>query len=87
MKLSVRVRGEWLAIPCKGGETVAWLGEEALKRYKLVNPQYIAKLPQPMEVQAIRKTKGGALLYQHDNIKSVLDDNDFVSVGECCKKK
>ena len=33
MKLSVRVRGEWLAIPCKGSETVSWIGEEALKRW------------------------------------------------------
>ena len=34
MKLSVRVRGEWFAIPCeKGSQDVRWLGEEALRRY------------------------------------------------------
>ena len=34
MKLSVRVRGEWFAIPCdKGNQDVRWLGEEALRRY------------------------------------------------------
>ena len=39
MKLSVRVRGEWFAIPCdKGGQDVRWLGEEALRRYfKVIN--------------------------------------------------
>ena len=33
MKLSVRVRGEWFAIPCKGTETTSWLASEALRRY------------------------------------------------------
>ena len=32
MKLSVRVRGEWFALPCKGAENIKWLGEEALRR-------------------------------------------------------
>ena len=35
-------------------------------------------------VHEIRKTRGGALLDVNDNIKSVLDDNDFVSVGKSC---
>ena len=30
----------------------------------------------------VRKTRGGALLDVDDIIKSVLDDDDFVSVGE-----
>ena len=33
MKLSVRIRGEWFAIPCKGTESSEWLGKEAIKRY------------------------------------------------------
>jgi len=37
MKLSVRVRGEWLAVPCKGDELVRWLGEEAMRRYRRAN--------------------------------------------------
>ena len=37
-------------------------------------------------MQEIRKTRGGALLDGDDTIKTVLDDNDFVSVGKLpCK--
>ena len=40
MKVSVRVRGEWFAIPCeKGTNTVRWLGEEALRRYQKIKPE------------------------------------------------
>ena len=34
------------------------------------------------EVLEIRKTRGGALLDVDDVIKTVLDDNDFVSAGQ-----
>ena len=43
MKLSVRVRGDWLAIPCRGTELVRWLGEEAIRRHRRVT----ASLPSP----------------------------------------
>ena len=33
----------------------------------------------------VRKTRGGALLDPDDLIKMVLDDNEFVSVGRCCR--
>ena len=33
------------------------------------------------QVLEIRKTRGGALLDVDDSVKTVLDDNDFVSVG------
>ena len=36
----------------------------------------------PEEVLEVRKTRGGALLDVDDAIKTVLDDDDFVSVGE-----
>ena len=36
-------------------------------------------------VHDIRKTVGGAILDPEDNISTVLDDNDFVSIGN--KKK
>ena len=36
----------------------------------------------PEQVLEVRKTRGGALLDVDDIIKSVLDDDDFVSVGE-----
>lgn len=77
MKLSVRVRGDWFAVPCKGGDTIKWLGDEALRRY------YKKKVPSGAEketVHEVRKTKGGALLDFDDGVKDVLDDNDFVTV-------
>ena len=81
MKLSVRVRGEWFAIPCsKGQETICWLGEEALRRYNKVKPSS-SHVPKDEKVYEVRKTKGGAILDPDDQIKTILDDNDFVSVG------
>ncbi|XP_074646941.1 histidine ammonia-lyase-like isoform X2 [Tubulanus polymorphus] len=79
MKLSVRVRGEWFAVPCKGNETIKWLGDEALKRYYKLQPQssHVAKAEQ---VHEIRKTRGAALLDPDDYVKSILNDDDFVSV-------
>ncbi|ELT90734.1 hypothetical protein CAPTEDRAFT_167650 [Capitella teleta] len=79
MKLSVRVRGEWFAVPCKGTEHIKWLGEEALRRYHKLQPEstHVAKAESVFE---IRKTRGGALLDSADSIKSVLNDDDFVSV-------
>jgi len=57
------------------------LGEEALIRYQRLAPS--SSIPSRKEVVAeIRKTKGGAILDPQDAIKDVLDDNDFVSVGE-----
>ncbi|XP_076447679.1 histidine ammonia-lyase-like isoform X2 [Babylonia areolata] len=77
MKLSVRVRGDWFAVPCKGNESVSWLGEDAIRRY------YRSKGSSgyaPEKVYEVRKAKGGAILDTDDPIKDVLDDNDFVTV-------
>lgn len=39
MKVSVRVRGEWLAVPCPDPkQSISWLGEEALRRYTKLQP-------------------------------------------------
>ncbi|KAK7065477.1 hypothetical protein SK128_018842 [Halocaridina rubra] len=80
MKLSVRVRGEWFQVPCKTGEeTIAWLGEEALRRYQKLKPA--THVPNRKEtVASVRRTQGGAILDPSDFIGDVLDDNDFVSV-------
>ncbi|XP_064633596.1 histidine ammonia-lyase-like [Lineus longissimus] len=79
MKLSVRVRGEWFAIPCsKGNETIRWVGEESLKRYNKLQPA--SHVEKDEKVYEIRKTRGGAILDPDDHIKQVLDDDDFVSV-------
>ncbi|XP_033744655.1 histidine ammonia-lyase-like [Pecten maximus] len=77
MKLSVRVRGDWFAVPCKGSEKVKWLGEESLRRY------YKSKCNSghaDETVFEVRKAKGGAILDSDDSIRDVLDDSDFVTV-------
>ena len=79
MKLSARVRGDWFAVPCKGTENVKWFAEETLRRY------YKAKCSSGYAIEKVfevRKAKGGAILDQDDSIKHVLDDNDFVTVGQ-----
>ena len=57
------------------------MGDEALARYlKLKPPSYV---PNREEViNDIRKTVGGAILDPEDQIKDVLDDNDFISIGK-----
>ncbi|XP_054163197.1 histidine ammonia-lyase-like [Oppia nitens] len=83
MKISVRVRGEWFAVPCiqTDKQTVRWLSEESLKRYLKLKPSCHVPNVSPLEtVYEIRKTKGGAILDPDDLIVNVLDDNDFVSV-------
>ena len=58
-----------------------WLGEEALRRYlKLRPPSFVPNREEL--VHDIRKTVGGAILDPEDPIGTVLDDNDFVSIGE-----
>ncbi|KAF4527041.1 hypothetical protein B566_EDAN001589 [Ephemera danica] len=78
MKISARVRGEWLQVPCKEGKlSIGWLGSEALRRYQKLQGNNKAV---DDNVQEIRKTKGGAILDFDDLIKDVLDDNDFISI-------
>ncbi|XP_065350144.1 histidine ammonia-lyase-like [Cloeon dipterum] len=81
MKVSARVRGEWLQIPCKDGKVnINWLGGEAIRRFhKLQGPDSSLKIGEE-QIQEIRKTKGGAILDPDDLVKDVLDDNDFVSI-------
>ncbi|CAH1783270.1 unnamed protein product [Owenia fusiformis] len=81
MKLSVRVRGEWFAIPCnKGQETIKWLGEQSLQRYNKSKAAHEHILHTKDPIAEIRKTRGGAILDGDDIIRDILDDNDFVSV-------
>lgn len=64
------------------------MGEEALRRYlKLRPPSFVPNREEV--VHDIRKTVGGAILDPEDTITAVLDDNDFVSIGErmICKCK
>ena len=80
MKLSVRVRGDWFAVPCKGGERVSWLGEESLRRYYRSKGGGAGRSNE--RVYEVRKAKGCAILDGDDTIKDVLNDDDFVTVGE-----
>ena len=79
MKLSVRVRGDWIAVPCKGNEKISWFGEETLRRYYKAKAKHVDS--QTEKVFEVRKAKGGAILDKDDSVKDVLDDNDFVTVG------
>ncbi|XP_037504899.1 histidine ammonia-lyase [Rhipicephalus sanguineus] len=80
MKVSVRVRGEWLAVPCRDGrQTVRWLGEEALRRYMKLKPSSFLD-GRTEKVYQVRKTRGGAIIDGDDIIRNVLDDNEFLSV-------
>ncbi|CAB4058645.1 hutH [Lepeophtheirus salmonis] len=80
MKISCRVRGDWFQVHCKdGSDDIRWLGTEALRRYiKLKPPSFIPNREET--VHDIRKTVGGAILDPDDQIKDVLDDNDFISI-------
>ena len=80
MKLSVRIRGDWLAVPCKASEKVGWIGDEALRRYYKL--KIGGSLRSEEKVFEVRKAKGGAILDKDDSIKDVLDDNDFVTVSK-----
>ena len=63
-----------------GTKNIRWLGDEALRRYlKLKPPSFV---PNRQEVvHDIRRTVGGAICDPQDMIRDVLDDNDFVSIG------
>ncbi|CAL1294671.1 unnamed protein product [Larinioides sclopetarius] len=81
MKVSVRVRGEWFAVPCtRSSTTVRFVGEEALRKYQKLRPQSSHVSGRDEKIYQIRKTKGGAILDPDDQVNHVLDDNDFVSV-------
>ncbi|XP_055883373.1 histidine ammonia-lyase-like [Biomphalaria glabrata] len=78
MKLSVRLRGDWFAVPCKGSDTIRWLGEETLRRFYKNRASLGGRTVE--KVYEVRKAKGGALLDFDDAIKDVVDDNDFITV-------
>ncbi|XP_033106581.1 histidine ammonia-lyase-like [Anneissia japonica] len=76
MKINVRIRGEWLLIPCRNNKnnTIEWLCQEALRRY-IKQCDYSGDDDHVVEM---RKTQGGSLLFPYDAIEDVLDENDFV---------
>jgi len=78
MKLSVRVRGDWFAVPYKPSDTVRAIGEDAVRRYHKIKKHSGGICKE--KVCEVRKAKGGALLDFDDKIKDVTDDNDFITV-------
>ena len=77
MKVSAHINGHWIAVPCLGTESVAWLGEEVLRRYSKMTSHAPVD-----DITDVRLTRGGALLDADDTLGTVLDDNDVISVCE-----
>ncbi|XP_076861251.1 histidine ammonia-lyase-like isoform X2 [Brachyhypopomus gauderio] len=78
MRVSVRVRGDWLVVPCDDPSTsVRWLGTEALRRYTRAHPgEGISGQPS----FTLRRCADRGLLDVEDSISAVLDDNDFLEL-------
>lgn len=81
-RFTVHIRDEWLAVPCRDTKnTIQWLGYEALKRY-------IKNKPDNGGIKAVKDTRfvvrrcqSLGLLDADDTIEDVLEDNDFVELG------
>lgn len=78
MKIITKLRSDWYTIPCTGEETCQWLCQAAVKRASKRYPQWENQL----DIADLRKTKGAAVLDFDDLIKSVLSDNEQVSIGK-----
>ncbi|XP_075213077.1 histidine ammonia-lyase-like [Lycorma delicatula] len=77
MKISARIHGEWIQVPCKEGSTIFSVGEESLRRY-----YRLRKFETNGDrVQEIRRARGGVILDPDDLVTDVLDDNDFITIG------
>ena len=86
MKLTAQVFSELLAVPCQGTETVRWLADEAIRRYNKLNnasssTQSATSSMSDFEPLEVRLTRGGARLDWDDSLSSVVQDNEFVTIG------
>ncbi|KAG2459778.1 HUTH lyase, partial [Polypterus senegalus] len=78
--ITVRVRDEWLTVPCKDLTcTVHWLGLEALRRYTKNKPDNGD--PVNEVCFTMRKCQGKGVLDPDDTLEEVLEDNDFVELN------
>lgn len=78
-RVSVRIRDEWLAIPCPDrSQCMRWLGVEALRRYAKAHP---GKGVCAEDSFALRRCLDKALLDMDDTIGSVLDINEFIELS------
>ncbi|XP_070559216.1 histidine ammonia-lyase-like isoform X2 [Ptychodera flava] len=80
MKVSVRVLNDWVVVPCKNGQdTIAWLGDEAVRRYVKNKPATTRGGCNVIgNVLELRTAQAGSLLDPDDHIQDVVDDNDFI---------
>lgn len=81
-RFTVHIRDEWLALPCRDTtNTIQWLGNEALKRY-IKNKPDNGGISSVKDIRfVVRRCQGMALLDPDDTIEDVLEDNDFVELG------
>lgn len=81
-RFTVHVRDEWITVPCKDTTcSIKWLGFEALKRY-IKNKPDNGGIQHIKDVHfVVRKCQGFGLLDSDDTIEDVLEDSDFVELG------
>uniref|UniRef100_A0A671LMT8 Histidine ammonia-lyase n=1 Tax=Sinocyclocheilus anshuiensis TaxID=1608454 RepID=A0A671LMT8_9TELE len=81
-RFTVHVRDEWLTVPCKDATcSIKWLGFEALKRY-IKNKPDNGGIQHIKDVHfGVKRCQGLGLLDNDDTIVDVLEDNDFVELG------
>ena len=81
-RYTVHIRDEWLAVPCRDPTyTIQWLGYEALKRYTKNKPDN-GGINAVKDIRFVaRRCQGQGLLDGDDTIEDVLEDNDFVEIG------
>lgn len=79
MRLSVRLDNKWFVIACgNGGNSIQWLIEETVRRWKRANGSGPQKLHfSAQNIEAVL-AQGGGKLDANDAINEVLNDNDFV---------
>lgn len=84
-RFTVHIRDEWLAVPCRDtSRTILWLGQEALKRYMKNKPDNGGITAVKETRFVVRRCQGLGLLDVDDTIDDVLEDNDFVELGNDC---
>ncbi|XP_051889375.1 histidine ammonia-lyase-like isoform X2 [Pristis pectinata] len=78
---TVRVKDEWLAVPCKDPSyNIQWLGREALRRYvKAKADGGDLRCTEGVKF-LVTRCQGQSLLDPNDAIKDVLQDKDFIQI-------
>lgn len=81
-RFTVHIRDEWLAVPCRDTtNTIQWLGQESLKRYIKNKPDNGGITAVKDTRFVVRRCQSLGLLDADDTIEDVLEDNDFVELG------